>query len=218
MSSRYEVFGVIIELCDLLSLICHWNVYVRSYCIIPIEFCDLFYGCCTICTIMFIVISFVTGKLGILSSLTHFLLHYDIAPGSMITVLKAVRFMRINRIWMHLLFRLKRRAWPPWLATHLGTGHRCIFHGSTHNCYQDIYGLFQNLGYDHIARSYGFGVFLSLIYGAHYICQGGISFATWSPMQQVCLGPVGGRQHHLGWKLSHIRWCHQHCIVNWQRK
>ena len=36
-------------------------------------------------------------------------------------------------------------------------------------------------------------MFLSLIYGAHYICEGGISFATWSPMRQVCLGPVGGR-------------------------
>ena len=32
-----------------------------------------------------------------------FFLHYDIAPGSMITVLKAVRFMRVNRIWMHLI-------------------------------------------------------------------------------------------------------------------
>ena len=38
-------------------------------------------------------ISFIMGKLGSLSSLTHFFLHYDIAPGSMITVLKAVRFM-----------------------------------------------------------------------------------------------------------------------------
>ena len=40
MSSRYEVFSIITYLCDHSSLICHWNVYVRSYCNILIEFCD----------------------------------------------------------------------------------------------------------------------------------------------------------------------------------
>ena len=35
--------------------------------------------------------------------LNSFFLHYGIAPGSMITVLKAVRLMRVNRIWMHLI-------------------------------------------------------------------------------------------------------------------
>ena len=67
-------------------------MYVRSYCNINIEFCDSFYGCCMIFAAMFIVIHFIMWKFGSLSSLTHFV-HYDIAPGSMITVLKAVRFV-----------------------------------------------------------------------------------------------------------------------------
>ena len=65
------------------------------------EFCDSFYGCCMISTIKFIVISFIMGELGSLNSLTHFF--FGLAPGSMITVLKAVRLMRVNRIWIHLI-------------------------------------------------------------------------------------------------------------------
>ena len=67
-------------------------MYVRSYCNIPIEFCDSFYGCCTISTILFID-KLYNGETLKSEQFNSFFLHYDIAPGSMITVLKAVRFM-----------------------------------------------------------------------------------------------------------------------------
>ena len=49
---------------------------------------------------------------------------------------------------------------------------------------QDIFCLLHNLGYDHTLICYEIEVNVSLIYGAHYIIQGGISFATCSLMKK----------------------------------